>query len=133
MRTAVTAALIAASLPVLPVYGEAQSEPARPPIGVIVAKPSPAPSPRAVLPVYPTASERAARAQANLAALRDGRRAVSDLTPQELEDVRDFDRMLRGEGPDQRTFVEQCVDQEVSRLGRPPSRLDLEVIRLKCR
>lgn len=83
------------------------------------------------LPGAPT--ERALRARANLEALLQGRLTTRDLTPQELQDVLDFDRMLRGGTSDDRSFDQQCIDREVSRNGGQPTRLAWEVIRLKCR
>lgn len=76
---------------------------------------------------------RFARARDNLAALRDGRRSVGELTLQELQDVIDFDARVRGNYPDNRTPRQQCVEAELQRLRGQPSRLDWQVIRLKCR
>jgi hypothetical protein len=77
--------------------------------------------------------DRLARARDNLLALRDGRRAVGDLTAQELQDVIDLDRQVRGSATDTRSFRERCIDNEVRREGGNPSRLAWEVIKLKCR
>lgn len=129
MKLATIGVLVAAAMIAGP-SGAAQPQTSG---GVIRATPTPAPAPTASPPFLPQVTERAARARDNIVALREGRRAVADLTPQELQDVLDFDRMTRGEAPGQRTYVEQCVDQELSRLGKRPSRLDLEVIKLKCR
>jgi hypothetical protein len=79
------------------------------------------------------ANERAIRARDNLAALIEGRLSTSDLSPQELQDVLDFERMVRGEGIDNRSPRQQCVDAEVRRNGGSPTRLAWQVIRLKCR
>ncbi len=98
------------------------------------ATPTPAPPPQPV-PTYgfPGApSERALRARANLEALLQGRIYTSDLAPQDLQDVIDFDRMARGVVPDNRSFKQQCIDDEVARNGGNPTRLAWEVIRLKC-
>jgi hypothetical protein len=77
--------------------------------------------------------DRFAQARANLVMLRDGQLAVSALTPQELQDVLDLDRMLRGAAAEQPSPSQQCVNDEVRRAGGSPSRLAWEVIRLKCR
>lgn len=98
------------------------------------ATPTPAPAPPPV-PTYgfPGApSERALRARANLEALLQERIYTSDLSPQDLQDVIDFDRMARGVAPDNRSFKQQCIDDEVTRNGGNPTRLAWEVIRLKC-
>lgn len=94
--------------------------------------PTPTPSPQVTdFPV----TDRALRARANLEALIAGRLSTSDLSPQELQDVIDFDRMVRGRAiaTDTRSFSQRCVDEEVRRNGGNPSRLAWEVIRLKCR
>lgn len=98
----------------------------------------PAPTVRQNVPDRPAeipavSNERAMQALANLEALRQGRLFVSDLSPQAMQDVLDLDRMLRGEGTDNRSYVQQCIDAEVSRAGGRPTRLAWEVIRLKCR
>lgn len=77
--------------------------------------------------------ERVLRARDNLVALRQGRITVTDLTLQEQQDVLDLDRMTRGEGADNRSFKQQCIDKEVRRAGGRPSKLAWNVIRLKCR
>lgn len=94
--------------------------------------PTATPSPQA--PGFPVA-DRALRARAHLEALIAGRLSTSDLSPQELQDVIDFDRMVRGRAAatDTRSFSQRCVDEEVRRNGGNPSRLAWEVIRLKCR
>ncbi|GAA0757004.1 hypothetical protein GCM10009076_05340 [Erythrobacter ramosus] len=94
--------------------------------------PTPAPSPGDTygLPGAPT--ERALRARANLEALLQGRIYTNDLSPQDLQDVLDFERMARGAYPDNRTFQQQCIDEEVRRNGGNPTQLAWQVIRLKC-
>ncbi|WP_086739113.1 hypothetical protein [Erythrobacter colymbi] len=93
-----------------------------------------APDPQAqVDPQAPAALDRYTRARDNLLALREGRRAVRDLTAEELQDVIDFERQLRGDYLDTRTVRQRCVDDEVRREGGNPSRLAWEVIQLKCR
>ena len=45
----------------------------------------------------------------------------------------DLDRTARsGALGDNRSFVQQCIDEEVRRNGGQPTRLAWEVIRLKC-
>lgn len=73
------------------------------------------------------------RARSNYEAVRDGRRQIADLSPLELEDVAALDHYLRGEKPDARTTSERCVDDELGKLGGPPSRLTQRVIDIKCR
>jgi hypothetical protein len=90
---------------------------------------NPPASPPALPPVL---DERVLRAQANLQALWQGRLFVSDLSPQAMQDVIDLDRMLRGQRADNRTFAQQCIDDEVRRAGGQPTRLAWEVIKLKC-
>ena len=46
----------------------------------------------------------------------------------------ELDRTARsGALGDNRSFVQQCIDEEVRRNGGRPTRLAWEVIRLKCR
>ncbi len=104
---------------------------AEPPTMII--RPAPPQTPDATPPPLAFAIDRFAQARENLAALRDGRRAVSDLTPQELQDVLDLDRMLRGYAAEVPSPRQQCVDDEVRRAGGRPSRLAWQVIALKCR
>lgn len=77
--------------------------------------------------------DRFARARDNLVALREGRRALGDLTAEELQDVVDFDRRVRGDYPDNRSPRQRCIDDEVRRERGEPSPLAWQVIRLKCR
>lgn len=115
----------------------AQAEPAPPrsePLFSSKPAPTPAPppplSPQAGLPG--AATDRALRARNNLTALLGGRIYTSDLSPQELQDVLDFERAARGGYTDNRSFQQQCVDEEVRRNRGNPTRLAWEVIRLKC-
>lgn len=102
-------------------------------VPVVRSTPAPAPSGAPELPLAP-GQERLARAIANLEALRQGRLFTSDLSPQELQDVLELDRTARsGALGDNRSFVQQCIDEEVRRNGGRPTRLAWEVIRLKCR
>lgn len=94
--------------------------------------PTPAPSPGDTYGLPGAPNERALRARANLEALLAGRIYTSDLSPQDLQDVLDFERMARGAYPDNRTFQQQCIDEEVRRNGGNPTQLAWQVIRLKC-
>lgn len=78
------------------------------------------------------ANERVLRARDNLEALLGGRISTADLSPLELQDVIDLDRIARGVRADDRTTRQKCVDEEVRRNGGNPSRLAWQVIRLKC-
>ena len=81
----------------------------------------------------PAQVERYERAQRNLEAIARGSINVGDLGPQDLQDVLDFNRIIRGNGPDNRSYAQQCLDDEVRRLNGRPSRLAWRVIVLKCR
>ncbi|MBB3774416.1 hypothetical protein FHS52_000359 [Erythromicrobium ramosum] len=127
MRMSASAMLLAG----LMITASAQAE--QPQMRVRPAEtPTPAPSPGDTygLPGAPT--ERALRARANLEALLQGRIYTNDLSPQDLQDVLDFERMARGAYPDNRTFQQQCIDEEVRRNGGNPTQLAWQVIRLKC-
>jgi len=65
--------------------------------------------------------------------LRDRRRVVADLTPQELQDVIVLERQVRAGQADTRSVRQRCIDEEVRREDDNPSSLAWEVIRLKCR
>lgn len=130
MKLATTGLLVAAAM-IAGTAGAAQTTG----VPVMRASPAPAPAPTgsAAIPVTP-GQERLARAIANLEALRQGRLFTSDLTAQDLQDVLELDRLSRsGALADNRSFVQQCVDEEVRRNGGQPSRLAWEVIKLKCR
>jgi len=88
-----------------------------------------------IAPVAPDPAQAARyeRARRNLEALARGTINVGDLGPQDLQDVLDFNRIIRGGGPDNRSYTQQCVDDEVRRLNGRPSRLAWRVIALKCR
>lgn len=77
--------------------------------------------------------DRIARVRWNYEALLRGELAIRDLGPQDMQDIIDFDRALRGVQPDTRTPAQMCVDEEVRRAGGRPSRLAWQVIALKCR
>lgn len=126
MRTLAAAALVLALI--LPAQAQAQAQ-ARAQVKARTL-PDPQTPEQAELPL---ALDRFARARDNLIALREGRRAWRDLSPQELQDVIDFDRQVRGDYGDTRSVRQRCIDNEVRREGGNPSRLAWEVIRLKCR
>ena len=115
----------------LMITATAQAEPPR--MRVRPAEtPTPAPSPGDSYGLPGAPNERALRARANLEALLQGRIYTSDLSPQDLQDVLDFERMARGVVPDNRTFQQQCIDEEVRRNRGNPTQLAWQVIRLKC-
>lgn len=118
-------ALLAAIAVTVPVHS---ANPDRPTI-IMRQSPSPAAAP---LP-DPAAIDRIARARTQYEALLRGVIGVGDLGPQDLQDVLDFDRMVRGGGLDNRSFAQRCVDDEVQRLNGRPSELAWRVIELKCR
>ncbi|MFL0670081.1 MAG: hypothetical protein ACJLS3_01225 [Erythrobacter sp.] len=108
--------------------------------GLMIASPAhPAPpvtstnAPASGPTVPPEVEARVLRAKANLLALRQGTVPVSSLSAQDMQDVLDLERLARGEGADNRTFAQQCVDREVRRAGGRPSQLAREIIKLKCR
>lgn len=102
------------------------------PVGRATPEPTPAPAENTYgLPG--AANERAVRARTNLLALIEGRLSTADLSAEELQDVVDFQRMVRGEQTiDNRTPQQQCIDEEVRRNNGRPTRLAWQVIRLKC-
>jgi hypothetical protein len=104
-------------------------------VPVVRASPAPAPAPPGT-PIIPFApgQERLARAIANLEALRQGRLFTSELTPQELQDVLELASLASSRAlGDNRSFTQQCIDEEVRRNGGQPTRLAWDVIRLKCK
>lgn len=114
----------------------AQAEPAPPQSEpLFTSKPAPPPAPPPLSPqigLPGAATDRAVRARNNLTALIAGRIYTSDLSLQELQDVLDFERAARTGYADNRSFQQQCVDEEVRRNRGNPTRLAWEVIRLKC-
>lgn len=118
----------------LTVFAAAAAVQAEPP--TFSNRPPPPPvqtSPDIVTGIPGAATDRAVRARINLEALRDGRIFTSDLSPLELQDVVDFARMVRGDTFDNRSPQQQCWDEEMRRNDGRPTRLALEVMRLKCR
>jgi hypothetical protein len=111
----------------------AASASAEPQVTMRQSPPAAAPTmPDPVAPPF-AVPDRFSRARDNLVALRDGRLSVADLTDLELQDVLDLDRALRERSFETRTPQQQCVDDEVRRAGGKPSRLEWQVIDLKCR
>lgn len=127
MRILLVTALGALSAFALPAHAQQAGETR------LVVRPSPA-VPATQTPDQQAAIlERFARARDNLVALREGRRSVSDLSAQELQDVLDYERRVRGDYPDTRSAKQQCIDAELRRAGGRPSPLARQVIALKCR
>lgn len=124
---AAMAAVVALALPVVTSGAGAQ------PVRVTPAPPQPSPAAPDAAGQIPVVPDRFVRARQNLTALLEGRVAVSALSPEELQDVLELDRMLRAGREEVATPRQQCVDDEVRRAGGRPSRLAWEVIRLKCR
>lgn len=71
-------------------------------------------------------------ARSNYKALVSGHRQLSQLTPEELVDIIDFQKALRQE-PDPRPPSQRHIDEEIARAGGNPSHLERQVIDLKCR
>ncbi len=99
---------------------------------------APPQSPHATRTVTPPSPDQAQhdryqRARRNLEALGRGAIMIRDLGAQDLQDVLDFDRMVRGGALDNRSFAQRCVDSEVQRLNGRPTELAWRVIELKCR
>lgn len=117
-------ALLAALAMAVPAQSANQ---AQPPIIVRKAPDKAQPAPD------PAQAARYERARRNLEALGRGAINVGDLGLQDLQDVLDFNRLARGGGPDNRSYAQRCVDDEVRRLNGRPSRLAWRVIELKCR
>lgn len=127
MRMSLVVSLGALSAFALPAHAQQAGETR------LMVRPSPA-VPATPTPDQQTAVlERFARARDNLVALREGRRSVGDLSAQELQDVLDYDRRVRGAYPDARSAKQQCIDDEFRRAGGRPSPLARQVIALKCR
>lgn len=110
------------------ITAQASAAQAPPPPTVINRAPPPAASP---LPAAD--NDRPARARANYEALLSGNLSVGDLSAQDLQDVIDFERLLRGDTVDSRSPEQACVEREVRRAGGRPSQLAQQVIALKCR
>lgn len=85
-------------LAVLAMAGPAQSANQQQPPTIVRKAPNTAPA-----APDPAQFERYERARRNLEALASGSINVSDLGPQDLQDVIDFNRIIRGGGPDNRS------------------------------
>lgn len=129
-RPSMAVSLIASALAVSMAVPLAAGLSAKPP-SVVSRSTPPAATPT---PPAPVASlDRVARARATYEALMRGEVSVSDLAPQDMQDIIDLDRALRGELPDNRTPTQACVEDEVRRAGGKPTPLAWRVIDLKCR
>ena len=73
------------------------------------------------------------RAYRNHQALREGRKQLSDLSPQDLADIDALDRYARGQQPDTRSLAQRCIDDELRRAGGTPGGLERRSIATKCR
>lgn len=113
------------------ITAQASAAQAPPPPTVINRAPPPAASPTP--PRSAADHDRPARARANYEALLSGNLSVGDLSAQDLQDVIDFERLLRGDTVDSRSPEQACVEREVRRAGGRPSPLAQQVIALKCR
>lgn len=75
---------------------------------------------------------RAQRARINHEALVSGQKQLNQFSPQELADMVELDKILRGKA-DTRSPAQRCRDREVERVGGSPSDLERNVIDMKCR
>ncbi|MBO9498948.1 MAG: hypothetical protein J7496_13790 [Novosphingobium sp.] len=76
-----------------------------------------------------------ARAQRNYERVLSGQIALAQLSPQEFAEVKALDDYAREKKlykPDKRTSRQRCLDEEIAKAGRAPSRLELKSIDLKC-
>lgn len=80
------------------------------------------------------AQDRVTEARENYEALRDGRKQLSQLSHQQVQDVIDWQNRMRLElaKPAEPTPKEQCIDDEVDRYGSEPSEAAMRAIELKC-
>lgn len=72
------------------------------------------------------------RAWQNYHALVNGTRQLAQLTPAEVQELRELDRHIRDRQADKRTPRQKCIDEEIDDLGQEPSNLALRIIDLKC-
>ncbi len=75
---------------------------------------------------------RAQRARINYEALVSGQKQLNQFSPQELADMVELDKALRGKA-DGRSPAQRCRDRETERVGGSPSDLERNVIDMKCR
>lgn len=74
----------------------------------------------------------AQRAVHNYELIVKGQKQIRDLTPTELAEVAELDRLLKAQPKDKRSETEKCRDAEIKRAGGSPGELELRVIGLKC-
>ncbi len=79
------------------------------------------------------AHDRFEAARMNYQAVVNGSKQIAELSPQELADINELDRRLRGQAPDNRTTSQRCVDAEIKRADGAVTALARRVIDLKCR
>jgi len=75
---------------------------------------------------------RAQRARINYEALVSGQKQLDQFSPQELADMVELDKVLRGKADD-RSPAQRCRNTEAERVGGSPSDLERTVIDMKCR
>jgi hypothetical protein len=86
----------------------------------------------AVLALTSSAAAEGVRAWTSQPAPAHDGRPFDRLSAWEVAALIDLDRRIRARSRDPRTAREKCVDQELDSLGRPPTRLALRIIGLKC-
>lgn len=73
-----------------------------------------------------------ARAINNYIAIANGRRQLQDLSQIEVREVREVDRLLRGEERRPSTSREACIEDEIAREGGSVTYLQSRIIGLRC-
>ena len=86
----------------------------------------------AALALTSSAAAEGARAWTNPPAPTHDVRPFDRLSAWEVAALIELDRRIRARNEDPRTAREKCIDQELDSLGRPPTRLALRIIDLKC-
>jgi hypothetical protein len=72
------------------------------------------------------------RAVNNYIAVANGRRQLEDLTQIEQREVREVDRLLRGEKRQGTMSREACIEEEIAREGGSVTYLQSRIIDLRC-
>jgi hypothetical protein len=72
------------------------------------------------------------RAINNYIAIANGRRQLQDLSQIEQREVREVDRLLRGESQSSSTSREACIEEEIAREGGSVTYLQSRIIGLRC-
>lgn len=72
------------------------------------------------------------RAINNYIAIANGRRQLQDLTQIEQREVREVDRLLRGEKRRDSMSREACIEDEIAREGGSVTYLQSRIIDLRC-